>query len=358
MREGTKPGPRMIVGFDLGDRLSHAFALDAESGAVAAQFAVSTSPEEFEIRFRALPHARVVIEAGATSRWVSQLLRRLGHEVLVANARQLALISASLRKTDRSDAETLARLGRSEPGLLRCVTHRSERAQEALEVLKARDIVVSSRTKAINHVRGVLKSCGVRVGRTTSGAFAGKADPLVPEGLRRALRPLLREIARQTKRIRAYDRRIEAIGEEEFPATARLRQVAGVGPVTSLAFVLTLDRHERFAKSRDVGAFLGLCPRTSQSGDSDPQLGISKAGNAMLRRLLVQSAHYILGRNGPDTSLRRFGLSIAARGAGNSKKRAVVAVARRLAVLLHRLWASGEKYEPLRGEPASAAGAA
>ena len=127
-----------------------------------------------------------------------------------------------------------------------------------------------------------------------------------------------------------------------------LRQVKGVGPLTSLAYVLTLENPERFAKSRDVGPYLGLVPKQEDSGDSQPQLGISKAGDEMVRRLLVGSAHYILGPFGPDTDLRRYGLRLCERGGKNAKKRAAVAVARKLAVLLHRLWVSGEVYEPLR----------
>ena len=149
-------------------------------------------------------------------------------------------------------------------------------------------------------------------------------------------------------RIKVYDERIEKLGREKYEHTELLRQVKGVGPLTSLAYVLTLENPDRFRKSRDVGAYLGLAPQQEDSGDSQPQLGISKAGDMMLRRLLVGSAQYILGPFGPDTDLRRQGLRLCERGGKNAKKRAAVAVARKLAVLLHRLWLSGEVYEPLR----------
>ena len=126
-----------------------------------------------------------------------------------------------------------------------------------------------------------------------------------------------------------------------------MRQVKGVGPITALAYGLTLENAEHFAKSRAVGPYLGLVPKQEDSGESQPQLGISKAGDTMVRKLLVGSAHYILGPFGPDTDLRGYGLRLCERGGKNAKKRAAVAVARKLAVLLHRLWVSGEVYEPL-----------
>jgi transposase len=147
--------------------------------------------------------------------------------------------------------------------------------------------------------------------------------------------------------IKVFDQRIEKLASEKYMHTKLLRQVPGVGPVTALAYVLTLETPLRFAKSRDVGPYLGLVPKQEDSGDSQPQLGISKAGDRMVRKLLVGSAQFILGPFGPDTDLRRFGMKLCERGGKNAKKRAAVAVARKLAVLLHRLWASGEVYEPL-----------
>lgn len=135
--------------------------------------------------------------------------------------------------------------------------------------------------------------------------------------------------------------------------------MAGVGPVTALTYVLTIDDPARFRKSRAVGSYLGLACRRSQSGDKDPELRITKAGDPALRFLLVQAAHYILGPFGPDTDLKRWGLALATRGRKNARKRAVVAVARKLGVLLHRLWVTGTVYEPLRNsEPRQALAAA
>jgi transposase len=286
------------------------------------------------------------MEVGTHSRWASNLLQRLGHEVLVANARKLRVIYTNPRKTDHADAETLARLARMDPHLLSPIHHRSPQAQADLAVLRSRDAQVRCRTLLINHVRSVVKSSGSRFPSCSAASFPKKVTASIPEPLRPALLPLLETITGLTQQIQAYDRQIETLCESQYPDTRSLRQVPGVGALTALAFVLTLEDPTRFAKSREVGPALGLVPRRDQSGDRDPQLPIAKTGNEFLRRLLVGSAHYVLGPFGPDCDLRRWGLQLAERGGKNAKKRAVVAVARKLAVLLHRLWKTGEIYEP------------
>jgi transposase len=179
-------------------------------------------------------------------------------------------------------------------------------------------------------------------------SFHKRASEHIPQALRPALWPILEQIASLTERIRGYDRKLETVCEEHYPETELLRQLEGVGPLTALAFVLTVEDPYRFEKSRSVGAYLGLVPARNQSGDRDPQRRISKEGDELLRKLLVSCAHYILGPFGSDSDLRRHGEKIASRGAKNAKKRAVVAVARKLSVLLHSLWVSAEIYEPLR----------
>jgi transposase len=196
-------------------------------------------------------------------------------------------------------------------------------------------------------VRGAVKSFGARLPKCPARSFHKNVAEHIPEALLPALEPVLEQIASLTERIREYDRRLVAISLEHYPETALLRQVDGIGPLTALAFVLTLEDPHRFEKSRSVGAYLGLVPATSQSGDSDPQKRISKEGDEMLRKLLVGSAHYVLGPFGKDSDLRRHGEKIASRGGKNAKKRAAVAVARKLSVLLHRLWVTAEVYDPL-----------
>jgi transposase len=286
------------------------------------------------------------MEVGTHSRWASHLLEELGHEVLVANARKLRAIYDNPRKGDRADAETLARLARLDPNLLSPIHHRSPQAQADLAIIRSRDALVRSRTLLINHVRGIVKSSGSRLPSCSAESFSKKVEPSIPEPLRPALLPLVDTIGSLTQQIRACDRQIETLCQTQYPETRSLQQVSGVGPLTALAFVLTLEDPSRFAKSRHLGPALGLVPRRDQSGDRDPQLGITKSGDAFLRRLLVGSAHYVLGPFGPDCDLRRWGLQLAERGGKNAKKRAVVAVARKLAVLLHHLWKTHAIYDP------------
>lgn len=344
------PVPRTLtLGIDLGDRFSQVCALDTASKEVVDRFAVATTRLAFAKRLGSLPPSRVVLEVGTHSAWSSREMTRLGHEVIVANPRKVRLISSNEAKCDRTDAETLARLGAADVTLLHPVKHRDARTLEHLGVLRARDKVVGTRTALINHVRGRVKASGARLPASGADSFARKVAPDVPAELRPALEPVLDLIASLTRTIRQFDKDIEALCKNEYPATALLQQVDGVGPVTSLAYVLVLGTYERFRSSRMVGPYIGLCRRRAQSGESDPPLHITKAGNSMLRRLLVGSAQYILGPFGPDCALRRVGERLMKNGGGNAKKRAVVAVARRLATLLHHLWRSGEVYEPMHG---------
>ncbi|HLC03098.1 MAG TPA: IS110 family transposase [Anaerolineales bacterium] len=335
----------LFVGLDLGDKFSQVFILDGE-GEVFEESRVPTTKAALQLKFASLRHSRIALEVGAHSRWVSHLLKDLGHEVLVADARKLRLIYHNPRKSDRVDAETLARLGRLDPKLLSPVHHRTPEAQAHLAIIRARDALVRARTLLINHVRGTVKSTGTPLPAGSAASFHNRIPPAIPESLHPALNPILDTIADLTHRIQAYDRQVEALCQQHYPETNLLRRPQGVGPVTALAYVLTLEDPHRFAHSRDVGPCLGLVPRRDQSGDRDPQLRITKTGDSYLRRLLVGSAQYILGPFGPDCDLRRWGLKLAARGGKYAKKRAVVALARKLAVLLHRLWLTGEIYDP------------
>lgn len=343
----------VIVGIDVGDRYSQFCMLDGPSGARLEEGKLVTRPESLRSRFVEAPRMRVVIETGTHSAWIARLLRSLGHEVLVADARRLRFIYMADRKDDRIDARMLAQVGRLDPSLLHPVRTRSPEADRQLAVVRSRDVLVETRTKLVNSVRGQVKRTGARLPRTSTRAFAATVREHVPAELRPALEPLLDAIAETSAKIREYDHLVEALCSEH-PATDRLRQVKGVGAVTALAFVLVIEDPSRFRKSREVGAYLGLTTRRDASGSIDRQLGITHAGDKLLRRLLVGSAHYVLGPFGPDTDLRRWGLTLASRGGANGKKRAVVAVARRLAVLLHRLWVSGAPYEPLRSKSAAA----
>lgn len=334
----------VFVGCDLGDKFSEICVLDP-MGAVLERVRVHTTRSGLSKAVVNYAPSVVVIEVGAHSRWVEELFRSLGHRVVVANPRQVRLIWKRRLKTDRSDAMLLARLGRVDITLLAPVQQRGRDAQLDLVALRSRDVLVRSRTRLINHVRGVLKQFGLRVRTCGSSSFAKHASVIAPMELMPALRPVFRSLQELNEQIAVHDRQIDELAAASLEAR-HLMQVTGVGALTALAFRLTIDDPHRFKRSRLVGAFLGLTPAKDQSGESDPEKHISKAGNPFLRRLLVQSAQHILGPHGPDCDLRTWGKRLAARGGKAATKRAIVAVARKLAVLLHRLWVTGEDYEP------------
>ena len=347
MSNGSTEQMKMTAGMDLGDKYSHLCLIDTESGELIEGSRLRTTPEAMRRRFDSERPLHVAIEVGTHSPWVSRLLTECGHEVLIANPRKTRLIYGQRRKTDKLDAEKLARLARADPELLYPVEHRGCDSQAHLAVIHSREALVRSRTQMINHVRGTVKSFGYRLPKCSTPSFHKKVPGHLPSELAEVLGPIVETVGSLTEKIKDYDRHIEELAAERYPETELLRQVSGVGSLTALTFVLTLEDPQRFAESRSVGAYLGLAPGIDQSGEQDPQKRISGEGDEMLRRLLVSSAHYILGPFAPDSDLRRHGEKIAERGGKNAKKRAVVAVARKLSVLLHRLWVSGEVYEPL-----------
>jgi transposase len=281
-------GPNRTVGMDLGDRTSHFCVLD-EGGMVVERGKVQTTREGFRKRFEGVTPMRIALEVGTHSPWVSRLLKELGHEVLVANPRKTRLIYENRGKQDSVDAEALARIARLDPKLLYPVEHRPESVAQDLAVLRARDALVRTRTLLVNHVRGAVKATGYRVKKCSTRTFSDQAVDQIPPEVLEALSSVLTTI--------------EVVSTQ----------------------ILTLEHPGRFRKSRAVGPYLGLVPARSQSGDSDPQLRITKEGDSLLLRLLVQSAQYILGPFGEDCDLRRFGQALSVRGERNAKKRAVVA---------------------------------
>ncbi len=343
--EDSTSVPPRTVGLDLADRHTEICVID-RAGAVVERGQVRTTREALRRRF-AGEEERIVLEVGAHSPWVSRLLREQGHEVVVANPRKLRLIHENDRKRDRADAEYLARVGRMDPELLAPVSHRSEQVQADRALFKARDQLVRVRTRLVSHVRGAVKSWGERLPSSSTMAFPGKVAEHIPEELRPGLIPVIEQIDELNGRIEAFDQQIELLCEERYPETELLRQVHGVGPKCALSFVLTIEDPTRFRRSRSVRPYLGLVPRQSDSGETDRRGRITKKGAALCRRLLVQSAHYILGPFGEDSDLRRWGKKLEEEGGQGGRKRAAVAVARKLAVLLHRLWVTGEEYDPL-----------
>src|ERR1700693_4717706 len=319
---------KLTIGVDLGDRWSFYCILD-EAGKIILEQKLPTTPEAMKQTFGKISRSLIAMETGTHSPWVSRLLRELGHQVLVAHAQKVTLITKSNRKDDRHDARTLARLARIDPELLGPVRHRSAKAQIHLTLIRARAELVSARTALVNAARGLVKSYGERLPKCGTYQVSEKLAEGLSAELREVLEPLLKEIESLNEHIQEYDERMEKIAKQVYPEVSLLKQVKGVGTQIALTYVLTIEDPYRF-------------------GQSEPQKGISKEGDRYLRTMMVQGAHYILGPFGEDSDLRRWGRKLAERGGKNAKKRAVVAVARKLAVLLHRLWVGGEVYEPLR----------
>jgi transposase len=348
---------KLTIGLDLGDRSSWYCVLD-EAGSVLLEQRLSTTAKALREVFGGMPQSRMALETGMHSPWVSRLLSELGHEVIVAHARNVRLIGESRKKDDRLDAQTLARLARIDPELLSPVKHRSAKAQADLSVIRARAGLVRARTALVNTARGLAKSYGERLrGCNVRNMNPEKAEGLSPE-LQAALQPLLAALESLSERIAEYNQRIEKLAQASYPQVALLKQVKGVGTLIALTFLLTLEDPHRFRKSRDVGCYLGLQPGRRNSGQSEPQLHISKEGDPYLRTLLVQGAQHILGPFGANSDLRRWGLKLAERGGKSGKKRAIIATARKLAVLLHHLWVSGEEYQPLHNSSQTTVAAA
>lgn len=345
---------KLTTGLDLGDRHSRCCMLSARGEKLIEDKLPTTTPGLDRV-FAKMPAMRVVLEVGTHSPWVSRHLARLGHEVIVANPRRLALITGSARKNDRLDAEKLARLGRMDPELLAPIAHRGEAGQRDLAQIRMRAVLVEMRTKVINSARGQVKSLGYRLKEGDADQVGPALAAELPADVQSFLVPLLETAAHLTAQIEAAERRIHEVAAR-YPEIALLTAIYGVGELTALAFVLTVEDPSRFGKSREVGPYLGLVPGQAQSGERDPQQRITKEGDRMVRWLLVQCAHCLLRHGAPDSDLRRWGLAKMEQAQQGSpragsrkatgKKKVLVAVARRLAVLMHRLWVYGEVYDP------------
>jgi transposase len=353
MEQNSVNPVQRFVGLDLGDSSSSYCVLDA-LGKRLEEAAVPTTRPELERVFAGQPRSRIVMEATRCSHWVRQTLQSFGHEVIVANPRQLDLITKSLRKTDRNDARMLARIGRSELELVSAVHERSDVSMRARTLMHARTHLVRTRTRLINLVRSSFKVFGYQVPTCSPDAFHVRARSAMPAELEPALLPLLGMLEKLKQTVQHYNREIARISDQ-FPQTKIFEQIYGVGPLLALAFVTSLEDPARFPDSRSVGAFLGLTPGSRQSGASNPHLGITKQGDGELRTLLATAGMHIMRRSAPDCDLKRYGKRIASGGTPRDRGRARIAVARKLAVLMHRLWLTGEVYQPLRSSGAATA---
>lgn len=347
---------RLTIGIDLGDRTSRYCILD-EAANIVSEGSVETTAEGFRSLLGKMAASRVALEVGTHSPWVSALIASLGHEVIVANPHKVKLITQSMKKNDRVDAEQLARLARVDPKLLSPIRHRGPEAQADLAVIRARTELMKARTELINSARGLAKPMGERLPKCDAEQVRESLAKGMGEVVRGVIGPLLKSVEAISGQIAECDKKIAEIAKR-YPETEVLRQIHGVGLLIALTFLLTIEDAQRFQQSREVGPYLGLTPKQRDSGDREPDLGISKAGDRLLRSLLVQGAHCILRKDAPDCDLKAWGLKKLENGKKGSKprkKKAVIAVARKLAVLLHRLWVTGEVYDPLYNRKAAQA---
>jgi transposase len=342
---------RLTIGLDLGD-VTSSYCILNEAGEVVSEGQLPTTRSGLNSLLEKMPSSRVALEVGTHSPWVSRHIAGLKHEVIVANAHKLKLITQSVRKNDRIDAQKLARLARVDPELLSPIRHRGEEAQADLAVIRARAALVEGRTALINCARGLVKPLGERLKKCDADQLEEALALPLSEKAQAVIGPLLRMVAAMREEIEVYDEKIKETAER-YPVVELLKQVYGVGTLIALTYILTIEDPERFEHSRDVGAFLGIQPKQRESGNSQPELGISKTGDRLLRSYLVQAAHCNLRKGAPDSDLRAWGLSKWGGGGKRAKRRALVAMARKLAVLLHRLWVTGEVYDPLYNRKAT-----
>ena len=337
MNNLSRGSEKIYFGLDISQKTIEIFAVMGEEGYSMGKISNDRkSLEEFFDRLPAPANAvTVALETGTHSAWISRCLEGRGIEVIVAHARDLAFIYQGTKKSDRIDAEKLARVARADKKLLHPVKLMDRKRQETLLAIKARDLLVKNRTCIISAIRGFLRSFGID-DHEYSHEVINQIYPVLPKEIRLNLRGLFTALTAINNCIKDYDRRIAKI-TQEYPETRTLQQIKGVGPLIALTFALVIGDPKRFT-SRECSSYTGLVPKRDQSGEVDKQLGITKCGNKLLRRLLIQGAQYIMGPFGEDCDLRDFGNRIARRGGSISRKKASVAVARKLAITMLALW--------------------
>ena len=314
-----------------------------EAGRIVREGRVGSEPETLVAFFRAsgMPMERVGLEACSLTAWLQQGLSAEGIPAICIEARQAkAAMGAMPNKTDRNDARGIAQIMRT--GWFRAVHVKNVSCRSWRALLTARRALLNKRRDIENGIRALLREAGLKVGTPSRKNFAARVRELVAddqvltalaESLLSVIEVMTREVERLTKRL------LDEVRTE--PTCRRLMTVPGVGPLTALTFRATIDRPDRFGKSRDVGAHLGLTPRRYQSGETDIQGRISRCGDELARTALYEAAHSLLIRDTRWSALRVWGLSVAKR---RGIARARVAVARKLAVILHRMWADGSVF--------------
>ena len=334
-----------MIGIDIGDRTSELCVL-SDTNVVLVRGAVPTDRATIRDMFQQLKPTTVVMETGTHSAWMDRDIRACGHRVLVASARRVAQVLKDKKKNDRRDAQQLALLAAFNEEFLGVVNHRSEQAQLSLGKLKVRDHLIRARTRACNTMRGLVKSHGYRLPKVEPQRMTALAAGALPAEIQELIEPLVKVVETLNGKIEEQDKELARLAQESYPQTKYVEQIHGVGLIVSLAFVLTIDEAERFERSRDVGNYLGLTPAQDQSGESNPELRITRDGDGLMRSLLVNAAQTVMRKNSPECDLKRHGEKLAGDGGKIARKKAVVAVARKLGVLMHKLLVSKAPYNP------------
>jgi transposase len=334
-----------FIGIDIGDKINTVCVLNND-GEIIQECEVENTGQEMHDFFIEYPNARVAIEACSHSLWLHDLLVRLGCQVFVGNPRKLRIISSSSRKNDKNDSRLLARLVRSDLDLLYPIVVRDILTQQDMVIIKTRTMLIKTRGDLVRHIRGIIKPFGLKLPKdVTTDNFHDK----VKEHLSKELLPILKHTIKSIKdlsiQIKNLDKKIDSLINKKYPEAMLLQTIDGIGPITALTFILIMGDPKRFEKSRDVGAYFGLVPRQDQSCTIDKSLPITKEGDSCMRSLLVNCSHHILGRYGKDTQIRRHGLKVMGQDENKiRKKKAVIAVARKLSVLMHSMLISGEPF--------------
>lgn len=347
------------IGLDLGNTFNKAVGLDA-GGNVVLREDLRNDAATMKAFFEAHRGATVAMETGTHCRWIAALAAECGCHPVVGNARKLRLISESSRKNDWADAQKLARLCRSDRSLLHPVELHDDRHHRLYQLLRQRDALVSMRTALVNQLRGFAKAGGTMLPRCDARSFLSLRDSMPPEFLR-DFKPLLKTLEDLAKRIAAAEAILAEFVRRHFRKTDELLQtVPGVGPVASAAFIALVPDPGRFKSAREAGPYFGLVPKQDQSGDGDRPCRITHEGSSFMRKTLVNAANALLRKSARDTALKRFGERLGRRGQGKVvRRKAKVALARKLAVTMLAMARSGEDYRDAPApEPAEATGLA
>lgn len=336
-----------FAGVDVSLEESSVCVVDAE-GRIMAEAKVASEPEALEAWLRGLGLVleRIGLEAGPLSQWLHAGLERAGLPVVLIETRHVkAALSAMTMKTDKNDARGIAQLMRL--GWFRPVHVKTLLAQEVRALLTARKLLVEKQRDVQNSLRGILRGFGLKVGQVGKAGFASRIRDLVAGQamLEAIVEPLLQVHGTLREQHAILHRRLLRLVHEDA-VCQRLMTVPGVGPVVAMTFKTAVDDPDRFARSKAVGAYFGLVPRKYQSGEIDRTGRITKVGDAMVRTALFEAANVMLSRTVRFSALKAWAMRIAAR---HGMKKAKVALARKLAVVLHRMWVDGSSFRWTNG---------